>query len=184
VLIIGSCKQPPSQKQHSITPTLEQTLQSGDIVCRYGDGIWSKQLRNVSTQEKRFSHVGIVILEADQLYVIHASANDYSGVGKVSKEPFAQFIQDTKDFAVYRLPESPQVRDQIAQNALTHIGKPFDMYFDLATEDKIYCSELVRICVNLATNKDLIKTSEFKGKEVVPIDNCYIQPTTIQIYSK
>ena len=181
LLLIFSCKQQPQKKLHTDYTTVEKTLRSGDLICRYGDGIWSIYLRNISSHEKRFSHVGIIIIESNRPYVIHASANDYSGIGKVAKEPFTTFINDSDDFAIYRITQSKERRERISTIALEYLGKPFDLFFDLHTKDKIYCSELIRLCVNAAIEENIIKTSYFEGKEIVPIDSCYSHSSFIKI---
>lgn len=169
---------------HGDNVLVENLLNSGDIVCRYGHGLWSQLFRDVSSKDKRFSHVGIVVIESGYPFVVHASADDYSGRGQVDKEPFSIFVSNATDFAVYRVKGHDDIGHQIASNALTYIGKPFDIRFDLKTTNEVYCSQLVRLCVNSAVGKEIVTTSQMNGKTIVAIDDCYLHPAVATVYDR
>lgn len=159
----GYCEQLP----------IEGLVQSGDIICRYGDGFWSSRFRESSVGDKRFSHVGIIQVKSGDRFVIHALASDFSGAGSVLKEPLTDFLSDSHTVSVYRFKGPRAVRSKIADEAVLHIGKPFDLAFDLDSDESLYCSELVWICVNAALGKKLIESSILNGKRIIPIDSCY-----------
>jgi uncharacterized protein YycO len=187
ILMLSLCSCKPKQPigdEHREASFKKARLQAGDIVCRYGEGLWSRHFRDMSLRDKRFSHVGIVILESNHPFVIHASADDYSGHGQVDKELFSEFINDATDFAVYRIKGHGDIGTKIASNAMTYIRKPFDIHFDLSTKNEVYCSELVRLCVNSAAGDEVIGTSKIRGKNVVAIDDCYLHPSVFVVYDK
>lgn len=157
-------------------------LQSGDIIFRYGNGLWSRQFRNMSLRDKRFSHVGIVVIDSGQSYVVHASADDRHGHGQVERELVSCFLADAADFALYRVRGDVASGLQIACNALTYIGTSFDVCFSLDTDTEVYCSELVRICVNSAAGSEIIGTSMVEGIHIVAIDDCYNHASIINVY--
>lgn len=158
-------------------------VDSGDIICRFGNGIWSNYFKNVSSEEKRFSHIGIIFVdEKSTPWVIHASANDYSGVGRVAKDPLKQFIAKAEEFAIYRIEGDEDVGPRIAREALGFLDRPFDSAFDLSTEDRVYCSELIYLCVNRSAKSKIIRPFNYKGYQVVAIDNCYKHPNATLIY--
>jgi len=159
-------------------------LQPGDIVCRYGEGIWSEFFRNSSTRDKRFSHVGILAFDAGEPFVIHASADDRSGIGEVREEPLSEFLAGARDVAIYRLGGEEGIGKRIAENARSYLGVPFDPAFDLASDERIYCSELVRLSVNAAAGEAIVTTSLMHGREIVAIDDCYLHPRFSVVYDR
>lgn len=61
-------------------------LKGGDFVFRKGSGLWTKYFIDISSREKRFSHVGIVVSNLSNAIILHADANDFTGIGKVHLE--------------------------------------------------------------------------------------------------
>lgn len=158
-------------------------IHSGDLICRLGNGIWSDHFKNISSLEKRFSHIGIIFIdEKSNTWVIHASANDYTGVGRVAKEPLEQFIANAEEFAIYRIKGDETIGLRIAREALEFLDRPFDSKFDLSSADRIYCSELIYLSVNRSAKSKIIQAFNYKGHLVVAIDNCYKHPYAILVY--
>ena len=62
---------------------LAAICRDGDIVLRRGNGMWSRLFANISIHDKRFSHVGIILVRDGKVTVTHASADDLTGVGAV-----------------------------------------------------------------------------------------------------
>ena len=151
----------------------EGALEEGDIILRYGNGLWSPVFRNVSRRDKRFSHAGIVVREGGAACVVHASAADLTGVGKVSWETVEDFLAASADYAVYRLAIPDLVRQRIAANARSYLGLSFDTLFDLSDTSRLYCTELVMQAVNEAAGFVVIRPTVANGIAVVAPDNCY-----------
>ena len=63
---------------------------NGDLIFRFGKGRWSKCFRDISVHEKRFSHVGIITTQSNAVFVVHASADDYTGIGHVKEVPIME----------------------------------------------------------------------------------------------
>jgi hypothetical protein len=160
------------------------SAEAGDLVFRYGNGPWSKYFRDLSQQEKRFSHVGVVVVEDEELAVVHASADDRSGVGHVRLESLASFTAEFDNVAVYRVNCSPEQRLEIAEAASSHVGKPFDAWFDLSSGDEVYCSELVRNAVNGVLKEEAVTTTTVNGRVIVTIDNCYLGLRFTKVYDR
>ncbi len=183
LLLLAACEPPRQDGNTGHSYVFDSSvLESGDIVLRYGNGLWSRVFRDLSQHEKRFSHVGIVVLERQAAYVIHASANDFSGEGEVHRDPLADFLESASSFAFYRVQGGPALGDRIAREAASHIGKPFDTRFDLSTAGEIYCSELVWMAVNAAAGQSIIPASVVGGKRCVTIDNCYRGPLLAPVF--
>ena len=154
-------------------------IQDGDIVYRLGNGFFSDFFRDMSHVEKKFSHVGIIhkTMKMDSVFVIHAEADDYSGIGFVKKEPIDIFLKNVRDWAVYRLTTKKEYQKKISDYAFQYhkMNIPFDTAFNETDSSSFYCSELVKHCVNNALSTELIKAKTVKnGKAFIAIDDTYL----------
>ena len=88
-------------------------LREGDLVFRRGHGLWSGLFAEASAHDRRFSHVGVLIRAGDAWQVVHASADDRTGIGGTEAEPLAAFLHDATDFEIRRprLSTAQQVDD-------------------------------------------------------------------------
>ena len=157
---------------------VRQLVKSGDIICRAGSGIWSDLATELSPREKRFSHAGIILVANDStVSVVHAEANDYTGIGAIKEEPLAHFLSGGNDFAIFRLRQQhPQIFDTetFTTNIRKYLGIPFDYKFDLLTEDRMYCTEFIYHAMrNLNPPIHLSTITSEKGKVFVPVDSCH-----------
>jgi hypothetical protein len=119
-------------------------LQELDVVARRGNGVWSALFADASPNDKRFSHVGLLIATAEGWQVLHAEADDATGEGAVGFTGWANFRRESTLIAVYR----PQLADpataaRVKRAALSMRGLPFDLDFDLDSTDRVYCTELI-----------------------------------------
>ncbi len=124
-------------------------LQSGDLLFSVGSGN-SELLRAIqnSTTEKEeipFSHVGIVSVEEDDIFIIEATAPE--GVIRSTLDDFlgeAATPEGKKLVAVGRLHREWQYSiPEALEAASTYLGKEYDYLYD-ESNDAYYCSELVR----------------------------------------
>lgn len=120
-------------------------LRDGDIVLRRGLDLMS---RLVLTQgdAARFSHVGLVVLQRNIPYVIHAMPEENRQRGGAILEPFAQFVSPSEaaDVAIYRSEGLNEAqRAAVRQAAFAQLGLPFDESFQLSNTMKVYCTGLV-----------------------------------------
>lgn len=131
-------------------------VKNGDVLLRYGVGIWSELFRISNSYDKRFSHVGIVVeVSEGNFVVVHAEGSDISGQGAVWVEPFDQYVKRSIAIGIGR----PHIvsGDQLAEKVQTFIGQPFDCFFNNEDHSKIYCTELVDLSLK-AINPELALT--------------------------
>lgn len=120
-------------------------LRDGDIVLRRGLDVMS---RLVLTQgdAAQFSHVGLVVLQRNVPYVIHAMPAENGRPGGAVLEPFAQFVSPSEaaDVAIYRRADLTETQGAaVRQTAFAQLGLPFDERFQLSNTKKVYCTGLV-----------------------------------------
>lgn len=128
-------------------------LQDGDIVLAGGVSMQSRAVMSLAGGQV-YSHVGLVEVRADGIYIIHASpkgAGDGGGGERVSRLPLAVFLSERGyvRLAVLRLHEDVPDRAAVIAAATAYGAQaadravPFDHRYDLADSESLYCSELV-----------------------------------------
>lgn len=148
LLLIWACgsetKNPASETQETTieTPqtTPSQKLQNGDLIFHTSTSNQSLAIQ-IAT-DSRYSHVGMIYEEGENLYV-------YEAVQPIKMTPLADFIKRGKDgkYVVKRLENSddvltPESIAQMKKAGKKYLGKNYDLQF-MWSDDKIYCSELV-----------------------------------------
>lgn len=176
-------------------------LKEGDLVVRLNQDLTSRFIKNFNRLDKSYSHAGIVLFENGYPYVFHVVKGDENPDGKLKKDSLSWFCNPRKNIAYgifrYKMDtdEIKRLKDLIYK--WYAMGVQFDPAFDLKTDDKMYCSEMVRKALAEATRKRiLIKTTELTITEaklfstymhlpfaytsklrVVSIDNLYKHPS-------
>ncbi|MDR3276050.1 MAG: hypothetical protein LBT11_02375 [Treponema sp.] len=145
-------------------------IQEGDIICRLGNRFWSQYFKDVSLEDKRFSHLGIIHISNDNVMVINAEGNMVHNNDFVHEVTLQEFLNVACAVGIYR---SRNIDGSlIAYTALQYKGFPFDWQFDLSDEDSLYCSELLYAVLKKIDPDIRIKTIFFEmlGKEIVPLE--------------
>ncbi len=128
--------------------TFPAGLRTGDVVFRMGRGMFSSFFSRMGSRPIPYSHVGIYVEQEGVGYVVHTEANELTGEGWARTEPLETFLGPKRAVsgAVFRpVGITEEQRNAIAAGALVYakLRVPFDTDFDLATVDRIYCTELV-----------------------------------------
>lgn len=123
------------------------SIQSGDIVLRRGDGPLSFHLSN--TTKEPFTHCGIIVKEQQSLKVIHSlggqvSRQEIDGVQLTSLKHFVDYASDSLLY-ICRPIFTDSAGSKVAKEAYRYLAKkvPFDHRFSMLSKDKLYCSELL-----------------------------------------
>lgn len=118
----------------------ENRLRNGDLIFeRAGQGRMSEAIDSATShgdEAESFSHVAIVEVSGDSVYVIEAVPKH--GVRRVT---FDEYMADSADIVVMRLDGNYDASSFI-ENAKRFIGQPYDFWF-MPDNGKMYCSELV-----------------------------------------
>ncbi len=149
-------------------------LRAGDVVLRHGHGLWSRLFAQLNARDQRFSHAGVVILDAQRQWrVVHADVDDRTGSGRVRMESWHDFVDQTSQIALLRVGDE-RVATGIVDAALAMHQEllAFDLTFDLSRSDAVYCTELVWRALTLASGRDPLPVKPWvNGREVVLIEN-------------
>lgn len=123
----------------------QETLESGDLVfLGNGNSDLSKAISGVTQTDKRttFSHMGMVEVDENGLWVIHASSK--KGVSKDRIQEFVKTVEGAQTF-VYRFHQAVK-KDFSKQVTLGNnlLGSSYNSTYILE-DDGFYCSELIYV---------------------------------------
>jgi hypothetical protein len=140
-------------------------FRNGDILFQTGkESDFENAITSVTSQheELSFSHVGVVIIENDSVFVLEAVPDP-----GVTKTYIEDFINASHITVVGRLlPEFEPIIPDALQKIKLLIGKPYDFVFK-NDNDAYYCSELIQITFKKDDGTPIFETipMTFKDKE-------------------
>lgn len=161
-------------------------VQNGDLILRRGKGIMSDIAASFSITDRRFSHVGIIVMDGRVAHVVHSVHDDDKGYNGVVREPLSDFLGDVSDWAVYRLKLDRQQQDKLARTAsrYAHQHIAFDTRFDLDSRNVMYCTELVWRASAEVSQPNLIQpTAQKSGGRFITIEDTYRHNNAVLIES-
>lgn len=181
---------------------MRSSIKDGDLILRTGTDFSSEQVKLLSLKDKTYSHGGIAVHDSGDIYIYHVVPDYFHFNDKVRKEKLDSFCNPAQNLgfahARYNL-EPAETKVFIEYLDKQYQQKvPFDMRFHLSTDDSLYCSEMVKKGLILATNNRIrienirfndsskfkmvrqhfkVKDKDFVGREIVPIDNLFLHPS-------
>jgi hypothetical protein len=165
-------------RQHNILLYVQEDeilslLNDGDIICRLGDRIWSRFFKELSPNEKKFSHLGVIRIRKSVITVINAEGLAIEGKDYVNEVSLKDFLKTAQRVGIYRLKTIE--RYKISDMALEYKGYPFDWHFDMEEDNTIYCSELLYVILKKLDPAIILNTVWVKnyGKKIIPLDVCF-----------
>ena len=166
---------------------LMTTLRPGDILFRRGSGLWTPLFSQASSKEGFFSHAGIIFARAGHLKIVHADADDLSGIGGVREDEVDEFLREAKGVAIGRM-KDPAAAPAIARLAVQEEWKklPFDVHFTLDDDGKaIYCTEYVWLAIKRASGIDIVPNKTvLAGKTGIAVDDLLKSPFLQIVYDR
>ncbi len=151
----------------------------GDIITRTGNDFTSQSLKQFSQTDPTYSHCGIIRIEGDSLFVYHAVGGEFNPDQQLKKDPLSVFCDATQNEAIglFRFPLTNEIKIKLDSLIQDYFSRkiPFDMNFDLATDDKMYCTEFVAKILNRASEQEFVfDTSEVNSKKYIAVDNIFL----------
>ena len=150
---------------------LQAILIDGDIICRRGSGFLSDLIADISTEDKRFSHVGIVRIVDGFITVIHAEGSFNFKDCIVKEESLADFLRTARSVGIYRVIDFEG--HLISSKVIEYLDKPFDWGFDIFNDENVYCTELVFIILkrlNSMIQPQKVFVNQI-GRYVIPLES-------------
>ena len=146
-------------------------LNDGDILCRLGDRFWSLYFKDLSMEDKRFSHLGIVRVRDGIISVVNAEGHAPGRDDSVNEVSLEAFISVAKAVGIYRANFIDGA--DLSNAALEFIGLPFDWNFNLNDKTAIYCTELLSAVLDRVAPEIEIKTMFIKelGRDIIPLES-------------
>ncbi|MCD4772907.1 MAG: hypothetical protein K8R41_05935 [Bacteroidales bacterium] len=136
------------QKQNVNTFSCDITLKDGDLVFRKGRSIESRVVL-ITDRASSYSHVGVIYMINKTPYVIHTTPDESADdIDYVIMEKLSDFFSSEKASrgSIFRLKEQYSNSAKLAAiKAKSFFDDKiiFDDAFDIKSEDKLYCTELV-----------------------------------------
>ena len=162
----------------SVLPTVSSLLHNGDMVTRLGNDITSEMLLQMNQTDKSFSHCGIISIENDSIFVYHAIGGEFNPNQKLKRELLSSFgdPSENKGLGLFK-PELSAKQLGILLHLVRGLylaGVPFDMDFDYATTQKLYCAEFVAKSYGIAFGQPNWMTFSQKGNfKYVAVDDLF-----------
>lgn len=174
------------------------SLQDGDLVTRSDNDFESLTLQNFSDSDRTYSHSGIAFKEENGFVVYHSMTGTENPSGLCRKDPFDSFVSPVHKtgFGIFRYSLSKKEKEAMHGIMRGNLAKkiPFDLTFNIHTNDSLYCSEMIYKALKASTNgRVALPTSmlyNFRPKilgykynnaflkefEYISIDNLYLNP--------
>jgi len=161
---------------------LFEVLEDGDIILRLGNRFWSQVFRDMSLEDRRFSHLGIIRVYNGHITVIHAEGTAAAGEDFVREDSLEDFLSIARSIGIYRAKGIDG--SKISNMALEYIGIPFDWQFDMQDESRIYCTELLYLILKRLEPALELSTQYIRmlGTYIIPIDAISTSEHFLEIY--
>ena len=148
------------KERWKVINVVKDSIREGDLVLRCGNDFASASLSDFSQKEKLYSHSGIALIDNGTMYIYSNMAGDINPDEIMRRDIADSFITPVHNIAVgiYRYDITTTELEKLKKIIHTHyINKlQFDMNFDLATDDKMYCAEMIAKSVEEATGKRIV----------------------------
>lgn len=126
---------------------LQSLIRTGDLILRKGNDFTSESLGSLNRRDKSWSHCGIASIEGDSVFVYHALGGDFNPDQKILREPVTVFgdVRGNRAIGIFRYGIDTGRIGTLMDTVKSYYrqGIRFDMEFDLATDDRMYCAEFV-----------------------------------------
>jgi hypothetical protein len=158
-------------------------LQTGDLLVRRGDDMTSYILSQLNMKDKTYSHCGIVVIENGYPYVYHSIGGEDNPDEILRRDSAHTWCSPANNhaFAAYRYNMADSMKARLASVVQGYYseGRMFDMAFDISTDDRLYCSEMIYKALKKATGvDDYIQLSNNYGRSFVGVDDLYLMNHT------
>ncbi|MCG2617682.1 hypothetical protein LZZ85_25500 [Terrimonas sp. NA20] len=186
--ITQSALQPTPKDNKAQLASAIAVIRTGDMVTRTGNDFTSNSLRQFCQTDKTYSHCGIASIEHDSIFVYHALGGEFNPDQALLREPLKLFVasEANKGFGVFRFRMDTIQTRRLINEAKTAFAEKitFDMKFDLATDDKMYCSEFTAKMFQRAFQNDsMFIPVKIPGLDYLAPDNLFTHPACKKVFA-
>ncbi len=137
--------------------SLKKNCEPADLVVRLGDDLISDQIRFLSEKDHSYSHAGIIVTHNNKKMVCSISPGDFANsADTIRYEIIDSFLnaKNTLACALYRydLSDNEKIQLETQLNNYHNQKVHFDKIYDLKTDDRLYCSEMIYKSLKKVTN--------------------------------
>lgn len=168
-----------TRKKWTEVPFDENILRTGDLIVRHGKGFVSECMLKFNNCEEKYSHSGIIHREGNKVYVYNSIGGESRENNKMLMEALDKFVHPdiAFNFGIYRY-DLDSVHITTLDSLLGSYyktGLEFDLDFDMYSEEKMYCSEMIyKSMIFVSKDKNYLPLSRVDGKPYVAIDDLYL----------
>ena len=193
LVAVSSCSEQPAPKAPPKAQTegervqarvdsLKEAAEEGDLIVRLGDDMLSYSIRFLSQKDPSFSHTGIVVVKEGKKLVCHIYP-DEAGADTIRYDPIDSFANPARNLQCglyrYELSEIEQ-RTFLADMAGYQKQRVrFDRLYDLKSDDKVYCSEMIAKSLLRSTSGRIMIEQSKVPKKMLPLMSSYFKNENI-----
>lgn len=154
-------------------------LKNGSVILRRGNDVISEIFSQLNKTDKSFSHCGIAFNENNVWYVYHSIGGEDNPDEKMRKDTYENFVISSQNNG-FGICDLSLKDDQVSAlhsivDSLYSKKVPFDMKFDLESDDRLYCAEMVYKAICKATRNDTFFTVTLhNGFKFISTDNIFV----------
>lgn len=159
--------------------SLISLLHTGDVVLRMGTGTFSRTFAEFNRRDKSYSHCGIVMEENGKLFIYHCTGGGSDTSRCIKRETAAHFFSPVYSTAaaIARYPFEDTTITALKKAIQDRIGQrpAFDTYFDLATDDRLYCTEFVyKVIIQATADSAYLPVSHIPAGVFIGTDDLFL----------
>lgn len=150
-------------------------IKSGDLIFRQGNGLWSPYFAGLNSRSG-YSHLGVLFRDGEEVFVLHADADDLTVEGGAQITALSVFITDSLKVKIMsnRMPEEAKTRFLHHLETMVKDNIPFDGNFDLEDQGtRVYCTEFIWLAAQRAGIFDFGERINIAGREVILVDSFF-----------
>ncbi len=154
-------------------------LRDGNVVLSMGIGAQSRLLAQMNKHNKSYSHCGLVVIEKGYPFVYHSIGGEDNPDARLRRDSAHHFFSQVRNsaIAIARYPFTTEQETALTETVKSYYSKrpKFDLDFDLATDDRLYCTEFVYKSITAATaDSTYLPTTSVMGRRFIGTDNLYV----------
>jgi hypothetical protein len=156
-------------------------IRTGDLVVRTGGDVTSYMLSQLNLTDKTYSHCGLVIIENGYPFVYHSIGGEDNPNEYLRRDSASFWFSPLHNLGYgivrYDVDSAQIARLSEVVRSYYHQKKKFDLDFDLASNDKLYCAEFAYKALNEAmADTNYVRPHTMFGFRYVAVDNLFVNP--------